>query len=316
MAITGTLTTPATGAVAMRSWKTALVAAGFTVPSSSDGLTYNASGDQITTDSGAGSFDNTDAWCRVRMPGGSVGAYREWLVQRKADNQTWTVYYTKIGFVGGSPNATTAPSATDGQTLRNNATLFATDGTYRLLVCVDSTTPYYNGMLTFPTGGGVPLSSMLMVPMRSGSYPSGDTDPYSVLVDYTGGGILTGARLTEVNTGTPKAWSNPAASGGGSAAFSYCQWTQPFATCVGVLSNTLGLTSVGSYEMPAEVLAVMIDAGPVYRGAKGYLNDVRACMSPTGTTPNGAHMQTTSDSRYWFRAGHLWLPWGATPPAL
>ena len=54
---------PATYAVAMFQFKTLMKTAGWTVPRSSDGLTFNSSGDQITSgSSGANGMNNNNAW--------------------------------------------------------------------------------------------------------------------------------------------------------------------------------------------------------------------------------------------------------------
>ena len=61
--------TPATAAVAIYNLKTTFKAAGWTVPRSSDGTTYNNSGDQISAGtSGAGGMDNARAWFVIQEP--------------------------------------------------------------------------------------------------------------------------------------------------------------------------------------------------------------------------------------------------------
>src|SRR5688572_23586724 len=114
MSLTCTKTTPATNALAMFALKEALVDEGWIVVSSSDGSTYNAAGDQITTGaSGAGGLDNSDAWFRLRMPE-YQGRERELMVQRGGSGQSWRIAYShEDTFDSGTPDATTIPEATD-----------------------------------------------------------------------------------------------------------------------------------------------------------------------------------------------------------
>lgn len=107
--------------------KTALVASGWTVTKSSDGTTYNSTGDQIThTGTGAGGIKNARAWFVIRQPGTNQ---REFCIQRSSDastlNYNWRIKYSggpSTGFVGGTPSATQVPSATDEATLLGGGT--------------------------------------------------------------------------------------------------------------------------------------------------------------------------------------------------
>lgn len=105
------------GAASMFRLKELLKYAGWTVLSSSDGLSYNSSGDQIThAGSGAGGMENNYAWFRITDP----GAVREYLFQRQTNHYTWISQYSALdGFVGGSPDATTLPTAADMKGIRD-----------------------------------------------------------------------------------------------------------------------------------------------------------------------------------------------------
>lgn len=108
------------GDEAMFDLKELLKSVGWTVQSSSDGTTYNASGDQITHfGSGAGGYGNVSAWFRIQDP----GALREYVFQRGSDGRylKW-MYSAAAKFTGGSPNATTPPTATDEQGLARGLT--------------------------------------------------------------------------------------------------------------------------------------------------------------------------------------------------
>lgn len=307
MAYAADLTTPATGDVAMRRLKTQLVAAGWSVAASGDGRSaYGASSDVISADSGAGSLDTSGAWMRLRMS----GATRELLIVRKSTSVAWTVRYSAAGFSGGSPSATTAPTATDSQTLIDGTLLMA-DGTYRWLICAENSAPYYLGAYAIPSGGGTAQTLLALWPMRSGSYPSSDTDPYAMLADYHASDVGKYTRLITINAGSPQAWSRLGLS---SSAFSRCQFAKTAAVVevIGVSSSMVhGITYE---ELPLEIPAMLIDSGPIYRGPKGYVRDARYCLTPVATTPHGTHLE--QGSRYWTRIGDLWLPWGSTPPAL
>jgi phage-related tail fiber protein len=102
--------------VAIFHLKQLLKAAGWTVPSSSDGITYNPSGDQITSaNSGAvaGGMGNDNAWFVVRSPDGHA-----WCFQRGVGADFSEMGYAisvsrAAGFIGGSPDAVTPPTADD-----------------------------------------------------------------------------------------------------------------------------------------------------------------------------------------------------------
>lgn len=94
---------------------TTLLSAGWIVSRSSDGTTYNSSGNQLTgSGSGAGGLGNSSAWFVVREPGG----VREFCIQRGTVNTSFRIKYSASAkFIGGSPSATRVPSATDEQVL-------------------------------------------------------------------------------------------------------------------------------------------------------------------------------------------------------
>lgn len=300
MAYLEDLTTPATGDAAMRRLKDQLVAAGWTVAASGDGRSaYEAAGDAITADSGAGSLDASGAWMRLRMG----GATRELLILRGSSSTTWTVRYSAAGFSGGSPSATTAPTATDQQTLISAAQLLPTDGGYRWLVCVEDAAPYHWWAAAVPTAGGAARTLVGCWPMRASSYPAADADPYALWASYDATSAVTVNRMSEFSNGT-KGFFN--------GSWRTCGFLGPaFGT-----TQVTGLagTAVSSEELPAEILCTAYGSGITYYGVKGYVRDARWCLTTTTTSPHGTHLE--QGSRYWVRIGDLWLPWGSTPPAL
>ena len=199
--------TPATGAAAMYIVMTTLVAAGWVVKSSSDGTTYNSTGNQITSgNSGTSGLANVDAWFRIQAP--LVGSqHREFTFQRPSVNTGWRVKYSpSVGFTGGSPGATQTPSATDEQIIVGSgtdasptaATLFGTDAAYRFfMIAGDSTVGYgfyWFGNTINSNATNSITSTFLLDIMQTGSYPSADPDPcviyFATSAAYTSG-ILT-----------------------------------------------------------------------------------------------------------------------------
>lgn len=171
--------------------KKLLKAVGWTVPSSSDGTTYNAAGDQITTDgSGAGGLDNNNAWYRLQDPGGR----REFVFQRSTNEYTWKAYYSALAkFSGGSPDAVTLPTATDEVQVIGSGGSF--DGSWGWGGVSVSNYKWHIGADNAAVGGvygfyivsrqlttGNSHRRLVLDPLKVGSYPDGtvgdaDADP-------------------------------------------------------------------------------------------------------------------------------------------
>ena len=213
--ITSVNNTPETGAEAMFEFKETLKLAGWTVPRSSDGTTYNASGDQISqAGSGANGMANNRAWFVVQNPNGE----RSWCVQRStASNQQWYMKYSALDlFTGGTPGVTQVPAAGDEEVVHGAlpdggptfSNLFDADGSFRWhVIAQDAATGAVGnevfGFWAFATEAGTgDLETILMQePTDPSSYPplvgtraaptTGDPDPVIVLVQYsTSGGHL------------------------------------------------------------------------------------------------------------------------------
>ncbi len=179
-------TVPTTGAAAIFALKTLMKAAGWTVPRSSDGTTYNAAGDQITlATSGAGGMANNSAWFVLQHPSHT----RQYVFQRGTNNTVWRAKYSPAaGFTGGTPTITKVPLATDEVVLFGSgtdilptyATLFSTDATYRMHCMAGGLAEGYSFvLLTHPTGSVALLGCTIYGDaMQTGSYPSADLDPW------------------------------------------------------------------------------------------------------------------------------------------
>lgn len=212
---------PSTGAASIYKLKTTLKAAGWTVPKSSDGSTYNSSGDQIThAGIGAGGMENNKAWFVIESPNGE----HQWCFQRdSSDNKKWRVKVSSLdGFTGGTPDVFEVPSATDEQIMFGGGTdssptfgtLFTTDGGYRFNViaqdaAVGTGVPIY-GFWAFAVQVGVGIIEMMIAqePMDIDTIPElssgtraapviGDPDPCIYVCNYTG---TSDERATKITT--------------------------------------------------------------------------------------------------------------------
>ncbi len=192
--------------------KEQLKAAGWTVPSSSDGTTYNPAGDQITSGgSGAGGLDNASAWFRIQQPAGGVAPYsgtREWLFQHSdnpANSTDWVSAYDFAGFTGGAPDAVTSPTGADTNAMLGNpggngasaVGLFSgvvpTIQRIRLqIIALDDTKGFSFWFASKEMGNAGPYVDTVIYfdAMVSGSFPYGtvgaqDNDPYVMQTKFT-----------------------------------------------------------------------------------------------------------------------------------
>lgn len=172
---------------------TMLLAAGWTKVKDSDGITYSASGTQVTGGgAGAHGYDNAWAWVVLQYPNST----RQICIQR--DNQTSPysasgsrIKYSYAGFSGGSPSATRVPSATDELVILGGGTdaapsvssLFSGQSKrMKIHMCVggkDERYAFY--VMTIPYGsgnGGI----FFFDPLAIGSYNVADPDPFVISV--------------------------------------------------------------------------------------------------------------------------------------
>lgn len=204
-------------------WKELLKTAGWTVTKSSDGTTYNASGDQITTyTSGAGGMDNSRAWFVIRQPTGATPAVRrELCVQRNSANSSdWRIKYSySVGFGTGSPAATVTPDATDEAFIYGSGTsaspnftqLNANNTTTRFHAFADNAAPHGFGFWVHDIGlPGNRRMCGVMDPLTSALVD----DPDPVIFYWTNNGnqfLVSGANQNSMagvsaNGGGPLGW--------------------------------------------------------------------------------------------------------------
>lgn len=188
---------PTTSALHFFQLKTLLVTAGWTVQRSGDGLSaYSASADILTTGaSGAGGLGNAGAWFTIRQPAAVTGAQRQlqFINGSVSGTDFWTVRYSySAGFVTGTSNATTAPTATDEVYIVGAAGApsgaafggFASYGTSTRSQYIANNAAPYDFISLSHTTGASPLKQVFMMDgMVSGSYNVLDVDPYVFYFD-------------------------------------------------------------------------------------------------------------------------------------
>lgn len=203
MAMTWAKSAPANGSVATFNVKAALKAVTWPVSRSSDGTTYNSTGDQITQGgSGAGGMANNLAWFVIGRPGGGPS----FCIQRTSNHTQYRVKFSRAaGFVGGSPSATQTPSATDETTLCGGGTdaspvfhsLWDTDGSYRLNVHAEDSDTFGWLAVHYPIAGGSPRGCIALDPLISG-HPS-DGFIYRAMLNFNSNTLLGAGFEIEAN---------------------------------------------------------------------------------------------------------------------
>jgi hypothetical protein len=187
--------TPANYSACVFQLKQLMKTAGWLAKSSSDGTTFNSSGDQISTGvSGAGGFNNSGAWERLQDPAG----IREVVLQRSTSGSlAWWIKYSALAkFTGGS--ASVAPTATDGQnvvgTSAAGTTLFTgVEGSLRCHCFADNAAPYTFGMVCYSNGGSTTRAFLVMDGLQTGSFNVLDQDPIVFLWANSGVNIFASA---------------------------------------------------------------------------------------------------------------------------
>jgi len=206
---------PATGGLAMWNLISKLISVGWTKTQDSDGTTYSNTGTQVTGGgSGANGLMNTRAWVVLRSPAGAGG--RQLCIQCTFSNgEYWRIKYsTTAGFTGGTPDATTVPSATDeaivfgGGTDASPGTVayFQTGGTYYQQVIADNAAPYGVFMICYQKVTGTCWTALVLDPLVTNTYPVGEQDALTTYVYYNSGlEIMTTTSLSSEGTG-PASW--------------------------------------------------------------------------------------------------------------
>jgi hypothetical protein len=321
MAFAFNKSTPSTGPVAMYELKTLLKAQGWTVPSSSDGTTYNASSDVITSGAaGASGLNNTNAWFIVRDPAGTM----ELCFQRVNATTVWRIKWSRSAkFSGGTPGATRVPSATDEYLVWGAGTdaspsgslLFTTDGTYRWYGGADSSAPYGFWFAGWLSSVGTATTAIVLDPLT----PSDATDSskHIFYLSTTGGGGAPFNSTTSGMTSEGQAVGTqmvcgytPNASAGSAIATTY-QAASLYTGGSQAVPLTLGGNPISGADEVFSIHWMRRSAmtNPGYKGA-GTL------MKWCGTTRATGDTLTVSTSRDRIVVNHTHMPWDGTVPTV
>jgi len=311
MATTTHVSTPASGAVAIFELITLLLAAGWRVTRWSDATTYtDATGAPLASNpygsgaSGAGNLGNTSAWFTVRASDSS----REWLFQRNASDAAWTINRSKAGFVGGSPAATTLPTATDATALFTAASAFsATPG--RLFISADDSDSFGWRLMVMVTGGGNVRTLIIDEPLASAD--PGGTDPYLWIGYHNGTGLNPqGARDTFGRFSSGLVYTRDTVAGV-NRRIPFFYWLEPSTgNSIPPQNSTVqyGQLFSNGREVIIPILCALENVGWV-----GFTSTLR-WSTVAGGRANGDTLDGTT--AYWLFAAGLWLPWDSSVPAL
>lgn len=290
------LTVAANNKVIWFALKETMKLAGWTVTKSSDGLTYNSGGDQIThSGSGAGGMNNTNAHATLREPGGRREICFQWTTAMLC-----RIKYSALArFTGGTPSATRVPSATDEQVIAGSgsdatptgASFFNAANVRYHIVCLDSPIggayAFYLWVMTTP-GSTSQAGGFWLEPMAPGSYDALDVDP-CIIGAATGGGSFEASFLA----GVGKTWL---AYGTGSATF---------------LTITGGFNATFNGSLPADLASNKdINGRPLFTVSsggvrvKGY-GALLAIKGPSRGWPATANRATDA----YVYLGNLVIPW-------
>jgi hypothetical protein len=316
--------TPGSGADAIFNLKTALKASGWTVTKSSDGVTFNASGDQITTGTtGAGGMKVVKAWFVIRQPAATFGSSREFLFQNAdATGTSFRIKYSQAsGFSGGSPAILVTPSAADETALLGAgtdaaptfATLFPTNygGSIpaRQQILVNNAAPHEWYTSSQPQGGGDTTNFLAMDVMVTGSFDVLDVDPYVLLIGQ-------GASMFNVSNFysgevTAKAWYRKGLSG---ALFTAISASQYVFGATGTLAVTLGTNGYNGKDVVLPILFARNLASTTAVGLKGQSTLMKWV---TNSRPAGDTLTVVSTSDNLCLASGtnvIAVPWDGTVP--
>lgn len=318
MTVQTDVSSPANGTAAIFTLITELCAAGWLVKAWSDATTYTggvslSANPYGSASSGAGNLGNTSAWCRIAAPDGS----REWLFFRGSADQTWTISRSKAGFTGGTPNATTAGTATDATALFSAAQAFPTT-TWRMFISCDGASPYGFTCYGITLGGGNVLHFLIDEPLMSGTTDTSDTDPYLWWGYYHSTGLAAGSGDIRTKMATPYKRFTGAGSNQTVTLGVITDETTGLgaATSVAPARSTttqVGLTPNNLTEVPLRIPVFRGGASSSTTGWIGLTNRLR--WSTAGGRLNGQTL-AQGTSAYWIFMAGAWVPWDSSTPSL
>lgn len=313
---------PTTGPMAMYSVKTTLVAAGWVVSKSGDGLAlYSAGGDILTGGgTGAGGLGNARAYFTIRDAATGVAFSFQMIT-----NTTWRVKYSETGaMAGGSPDSTTTGTATDEQLLYGAGTdasptgtqMLHTDNTYRFHVVANSTVQAGNGTYPFWFGGsivstGVQASFFGLDGIANGTFHPLDTVPRAIITWYVATGPVPGGWFGNSDTVFyARAW---VAYGLGNASFKRMMmslYSGNASSSTGGPSPTISLSQspyTPSEDQPLPILVLRSAANGTLPGPKGFLADLQTATQTASERAYPLTILNASNAYVYF--GGLLAPW-------
>lgn len=317
MAVQTDVSSPANGTAAIFSLITELCAAGWLVKAWSDATTYTggvslSANPYGSASSGAGNLGNTSAWFRIAAADGS----REWLFQRGGGDATWTVSRSKAGFTGGSPDATTAGTATDATALFTAASLFsATPG--RMFISCDDAAPYGFWLSCVKLGGGNVLTFLCDEPLLASSYDPADVDPYLWWGYYNATGLA--ASDSGIANVSATLLYKRFTGAGSNQVCSLCRlvpqalWGYSSAAPPTDSVAQIGMTPLSLTEVPLRIPVVRHGPSSATTGWVGLTSRLR-----WATVYGRLNGQTLAQgaSAYWIYMAGLWVQWDSSTPAL
>lgn len=194
--------------------KELLKSAGWTVPRSGTGSTYNPSGDSITS---AAVMGNAGAWYEIAHPDGSGRAFS---IQHVGGPGNLRAKYCDVGFGGGTPGGSQVSSHADEATIVGGGTDASPTGDANwldinaastpgiLIGGADAAAPYgfWFAGPNFGKSGTTNHRSFVFDPVHS---QPDVRDPYCVFAGYTSGSTFWSTAWLGVSGGTikPRAWA-------------------------------------------------------------------------------------------------------------
>jgi hypothetical protein len=309
----------ATGAIAVFNLKETLKTGGWLVKSSSDGTTYNSTGDQIVSGAaGATGLANSNAWFRIQAPG---TPHREFTFQR-GSNTSWRIKYsTAANFTGGSPGATQTPSATDEQLLLgtgtdaapSTATWFSADAGYLTHIGVGTggSDGYGFYIVNLLNGGSNTAGCLVLDPINAGI--TEDVDQCVLYTGITTGCFTTSILASEGSSGADRVvgWIGKGLTGEG---FVSIPANQYFSGGNTVVPGNLGTNPFNSKDdtIPIFFMRRVALVNPVgYKGIGGLMKWVGTTRSIGDTLSTSA-----SGSKDRIIINAVSLPWNGSTPSL
>lgn len=299
-------------------WKEHLKACGWTVPRSSDGLTYNPGGDQIShAGFGADGFNNNRAW--IELTNGTVHLIFQ------VDTSTRRANRIKIGrtaFTAGAPDAITTPNtpvAADEALWKGGGTDAAptfdqwigSGTTMRCFVMAEDADDLGFLLVGWVNGTGPCRMLFGIVPLAPGTYDPLDTQPY-ICIAGAEFDVTNPATVASLSNSTadhaPKAWMN----NGGSWSFVNCPAMD--------LRDSSGLTSVGGSgvnhvngeDQGAPIIFIRRGTLGAPSGVKGITQWLNWALTPR-SLGDRITVTTSNDHIY---VPDLYVPWDGSVPTI